>query len=157
MRFRTVSNSEGHMSTRWFAFVVAAVTAGCRPEPASPPPEPPKSSYVGRWHSRWNETVQDVASMEHDEYLSVSADGRARLNRVTTFGGRDPRNTLRNFRWAEKDGQFQAFCTDDDFANENGDQADIVAIVNPDGRLVATLLWFQEPTVTYDPVPVVPE
>lgn len=149
------------MNMRLAFALSCALLAGCLPAPPPPPaaevPAPPKSPYIGRWHSRWTETVENIGSVEHDEYLTLAEDGTASREYVTSYGGRNPQDREMKFRWSDSNGQLEAFCTDDGFVNENGDKPDVVAILRPDGRLVATLLWWQEPTVVYEPVPMLPK
>lgn len=138
-----------------------AMLAGCRPtsppRPVAEASPPPKSPYVGRWHSRWTETVENIGAIEHDEFLTINADGTASRDYVTSSRVREPRASAMKFRWANGDGQLEAFCAEAGFVNENGDKPDVVAIVRPDGRLVATLLWWHERTVVYEAVPMIPE
>jgi len=67
------------MKFRHLLAALAIVAFGCEAEQPQPSPPPRvvaallKSPYVGRWHSRWTETVEGVASMEHDDYLTIAA------------------------------------------------------------------------------------
>lgn len=124
--------------------------------PVEPPPKPKESVYVGRWHTKRTGRDKRVGNLTINEWLTFRSDGFGTRLYSEEIEGFRPHSSELSFRWEEKDGQLVAFITDKDAVNENGDEADIIGIVRPDGRLAATLMGGSKPTVTYDRVPVAP-